>query len=59
MIYDEAFEGNFSLTSINHKAVRDLCKLCKMIASNTELVKVNGSQCIPQGRVYLHCTLSI
>ena len=60
MIYDAAFEGNFSMKHINQGAVKEMCRICKLIASNTDLVKPNGSQCIPTGNLlYEHTTLTI
>ncbi|XP_010220731.1 PREDICTED: patched domain-containing protein 2 isoform X4 [Tinamus guttatus] len=41
VIYDDSFDL--------FKEIGNLCRLCKAIASNTELVKPGGAQCLPSG----------
>ncbi|XP_064642370.1 protein dispatched homolog 3-like [Lineus longissimus] len=50
VVYDPAFEKAFNFSrgfNINSTTLRNLCKLCKLIANNTELVKPNSAQCLP------------
>ncbi len=56
VVYDEKFSKAFSPRGFDAQALRDLCKLCKIIANNTELVKAGGSQCLPHyGKLHLTC----
>ncbi|NXP40431.1 DISP3 protein, partial [Leiothrix lutea] len=41
VIYDDSFDL--------FKEIGNLCRLCKAIASNSELVKPGGAQCLPSG----------
>lgn len=41
VIYDSSFDL--------FKEVGHLCRLCKAIAGNSELVKPGGAQCLPSG----------
>lgn len=41
-MYDDSFDL--------FKEIGNLCRLCKAIASNAELVKPGGAQCLPSGR---------
>ncbi|XP_063804768.1 protein dispatched homolog 3 isoform X2 [Pseudophryne corroboree] len=41
VIYDEKFDL--------FKEIGNLCRLCKLIGSNSELVKPGGAQCLPSG----------
>ncbi|XP_069803447.1 protein dispatched homolog 3 [Dendropsophus ebraccatus] len=41
VIYDDKFDL--------FKEIGNLCRLCKVIASNTDLVKPGGAQCLPSG----------
>lgn len=39
------YDGSFDL----FKEIGHLCRLCKAIAGNAELVKPGGAQCLPSG----------
>lgn len=39
------YDGSFDL----FKEIGHLCRLCKAIAGNSELVKPGGAQCLPSG----------
>lgn len=41
VIYDSSFDL--------FKEIGHLCRLCKAIAGNSELVKPGGAQCLPSG----------
>ncbi|MEE6485224.1 hypothetical protein FKM82_014215 [Ascaphus truei] len=41
VIYDDKFDL--------FKEIGNLCRLCKVIASNSDLVKLGGAQCLPSG----------
>lgn len=41
VVYDSSFDL--------FKEIGHLCRLCKTIASNSELVKPGGAQCLPSG----------
>lgn len=47
IVYDEAFSQSFDLSTLNMSLVADLCRLCRAIGSNAELVRANTSQCLP------------
>jgi uncharacterized membrane protein YgdD (TMEM256/DUF423 family) len=51
VVYDPAFQSHFRIsvsTDLSTLSIRDLCRVCKVIANNTKLVKPNSSQCLPQ-----------
>ncbi|XP_013412125.1 protein dispatched homolog 3 isoform X1 [Lingula anatina] len=52
-IYDEDFAAAFNMTGgidhIDTAALRDLCKICHLVANNSELVKPGSAQCLPSG----------
>ncbi len=50
VVYDDAFSEAFSLQSLafDYQAVSDLCRLCKLIINNTDLVRPNSTQCVPE-----------
>ena len=50
VVYDEKFEKAMTMPNFDPVALRDLCRMCHLIANNTALVKVNGSQCMPSGK---------
>lgn len=67
LVYSEIFVITFSLLSPTKGSViydpdfdlfneiGHLCRLCKAISANTQLVKPGGAQCLPSGEKYTLC----
>lgn len=55
VVYDKKFQNAFSYGRLNPDIIRKMCKICKLIQNNHELVMVNGSQCFPSDEEMALC----
>lgn len=60
VIFDDRFSSEVGLiNNFNLTHLKDLCRICHLFASNTELVKNGSAQCLPYGLYSFELSLAI